>query len=141
MTFKGEPLEIVNEISKKTFYIAILPFASSLVMGEFTSAVGILYGLVISILLFRLKYIHINKALDMDMAKATRYIRNRYYINYTIYFIVLLTAYLSPKLNFLAAVLGLLLLKFVIIGLAVIDLVQEKWRKKLDTFKEGSVLE
>lgn len=140
MTFEEEPLDVVNDIIKKTIYFALLPLISALFMGEFTSIIGIIYGLIISILLFRLKYIHISKALDMVADRASSYIRNRYFINYIVYFLALYTAYRSPKLNFLAVILGILLLKFVIIGLAVIDIVKKEWRKKLDSYKEGRFL-
>lgn len=137
MTFGKEPDHLVKELMKKTFCVALTLIIPMLFIGDFTSIIGIIYGLSIRFLLFKLEYIHISKALDMDEARAANYIRNRYFINYGIYFIVLITAYLSPKLNFLAVVLALLLLKFVIIGLAVIDVIRENWRKKMKSFQEG----
>lgn len=137
MIFEKEPDELIKEIIKKTCSIALILIIPSLIVGKFSNVIGIIYGLVISILLFRLKYIHINKALDMSQERATRFIRNRYFVNYGVYFIVLLTAYLSPNLNFLAVVISLLLLKFVIIGLAVIEVIKERWSKKMKSFQEG----
>jgi len=137
MSFGKEPDELIKALIKKTCFVALTLIIPLVFMGEFSSIIGLIYGLSISFLIFKLKYINISKALDMNEARAANYIRNRYFINYGIYFIVLLTAYLSPKLNFLAVVLALLLLKFVIIGLAAIDFIKQKWNRKMKSIQEG----
>ncbi|NLM96865.1 MAG: hypothetical protein GX175_04530 [Halanaerobiaceae bacterium] len=100
-------------------------------------AVGIIYGVAVSLLLFRLKYLQLQKALFMDEARANTYVRNRYYINYIIYFFVLLTAYRSDRLNFYAVAVGLLLLRYVIIASAIFYFLKEKWTKTISSFVEG----
>ena len=87
MTFKEEPEQLVLELSKRSIFVALILACSALLGGDFTVAIGILYGVAISLLLFRLKYLQIQKALLMDEAGANRYMRNRYYTNYIIYFL------------------------------------------------------
>lgn len=139
--FEKEPVEVIRSVVKTTLYIALLPLISSLLAGEISSFTGLLFGLIISLLLFRLKYIQIQKAVDMNSAGAASYIRNRYFITYGIYFIVLYTAHSSPKLNLLAVTFGLLFLKFTIVGMAIFSVLKDKWEKKMESYKEGRVIE
>lgn len=132
----GEPRQVEREIFKKTFYVSLIPLISSLISGEFSSFLGILVGLIISFLLFRLKAINIERALNMSAAGASAFLRNRYFVNYIIYFIILLLAYKNPRLNFISTVMGLLLLKFTIIGVAIFEIIHEKWKNKLNSFAE-----
>lgn len=137
MTFKEEPEQLVLELSKRSIFVALILACSALLGGDFTVAIGILYGVAISLLLFRLKYLQIQKALLMDEAGANRYMRNRYYTNYIIYFFVLLTAHRNANLNFFAVAAGLLLLKFVIIGSTVFYFLKERWMEKISSFGIG----
>src|SRR5690554_4230335 len=133
------PEEIQLVITKRTVLVALLPLLSSLIMGEISSLIGLLLGLIISLLLFRLKLLNIRRALEMNRHKAEVFIRNRYFINYIIYFAVMYTAQRKPEINFLAVLAGLLLLKFTIIGSAAVEIITDKWRKKLDSFKGGII--
>jgi len=126
-------------ITKRTILLALLPLASSLIMGEISSFIGLLFGLIISLLLFRLKLLNTRRALEMDRHKAEVFIRNRYFVNYFIYFVVMYTAHRKPEINFLAVLAGLLLLKFTIIGSAVVEIIIDKWKKKMESFKGGIV--
>ena len=54
--------------------------------------------------------------------------RNRSFVNYFIYFIVLFTAFNNQNLSFLGAATGLLILKFTIIGSAIIEMVKTGWQ-------------
>ncbi len=124
-------------IIKRTSLIALIPLFSSLLVGETSSFMGLLFGLLISLLLFRLKAINIEKALEMDSDRATGFIRKRFFLNYIIYFFVLFSAHQKPELNFLATAIGLLLLKFTIVGSAVIDILKDKWKQKMESLKGG----
>ena len=93
MIFKEEPEKLVRRLSKRSIIVGLIISGSALLTGDFPVVIGILYGLAISLLLFRLKYLQIQKALLMDVAGASRYMQSRYYINYLIYAVVLVTAY------------------------------------------------
>lgn len=137
MIFKEEPEKLVTEMSKRSIIVGLIISGSALLTGDFPVVIGILYGLAISLLLFRLKYLQIQKALLMDVAGASRYMQSRYYINYLIYAVVLVTAYKNNRLNFFAVAGGLLILKFVIIGTAVFYYVKEKWTNMIKSLEEG----
>lgn len=137
MIFKEEPEKLVIELSKRSIFLALILSCSALLYRDITVAVGIIYGVAVSLLLFRLKYLQLQKALFMDEARANTYVRNRYYINYIIYFFVLLTAYRSDRLNFYAVAVGLLLLRYVIIASAIFYFLKEKWTKTISSFVEG----
>ncbi|MGM0437285.1 MAG: ATP synthase subunit I [Bacillota bacterium] len=132
----NNPAEAEKDVIIKTVIVALIPLTSSLVMGEFDAFLGLIFGLSISILLFHLKRINIENSLQMSAAKANTYIRNRYFINYLIYFIVLAVAYRREGISFLAVVVGILLLKFTIIGLAAIDNLKKSWEEKKDNVKK-----
>ena len=130
----GKPREVQKDITRKTLLIALIPTIFSLLWGEYSSVVGLVFGLAISLLLFRLKVVNIDKALDMPQGNAKKYLRNRYFVNYVIYFIVLIVAHEKANINFLATVMGLLLLKFTIIGTAIIEKIKDSWALKMDDF-------
>ena len=129
------PAEAEKDVIKKTVIVALIPLISSLVMGEISAFLGIIFGLSISILLFRLKRLNIEKSLQMNVAKANTYIRNRYFLNYLIYFIVLAVSYKKDGISFLAVVVGILLLKFTIVGMAFIDNLKKSWEDKKEDIK------
>jgi|SRR5690554_348792 len=137
MIFKEEPEKLVLVLSKRSMYIGLIISVSALFSGNLAVAVGILYGLAISLLLFRLKFLQVQKALGMDESGASRYIRTRYYINYLIYGMVLITAHRNERLNFFAVAAGLLILKFVIFGSAALYYVKEKWTNTISSLEEG----
>lgn len=82
---------------------------------------GYIFGAIISILGFKLLHNTINKAINMTPGKASAYSTVHYLIRYTIYFVVLAIAALANYLNFIAAIIGLLIVKFVIISSAIFD--------------------
>ena len=127
------PDKIQWEMIKKTLCLAGLPLVTSLIHDR-QIFLGLLLGLVISFLLFRLKLINIRRAVDMPQARASSFIRNRYFIEYAISFVGLALAYRSPVLNFWAMGAGLFLLKVTVLGWVVVDLIREAWQKKVDSF-------
>ena len=130
----GDPHKVQRDITKKTLYIATVPALFSLLWGEFSSILGLVFGLAVSLLLFRLKVVNIDKALDMPAEKARKFIVSRYFVNYIIYFVVLIVAQQKANINFLAVVMGLLLLKFTIIGTAIVAKLRNSWTLKIDEF-------
>jgi len=82
---------------------------------------GIIFGTLISILGFKLIHNTINSAVDMTPKRASAYSTMHYLFRYLIYFIVLLVAALADYINFPATILGLLMVKFVILGSGIFD--------------------
>lgn len=82
---------------------------------------GYLFGAIISILSFKLLHNTINKAVNMTPGKASAYSTVHYLFRYFIYFVVLAVAALANYLNFPATILGLLMVKFVILGSGIFD--------------------
>lgn len=135
MKYIDDPLKMQKEIIKKSYMIAIIPVAYSLISGEYATLLGLVFGIIISTLILRLRVIHIERSLNMDQDKANTFIRNRYFIEYAIYFVVLLVARKKASLNFIATAAGLFLIKFTVIGWIILDMLKKKWQKRIDSFK------
>jgi len=130
-----DPVKLQKELLKKTYIVSTVPVMSAIIMGEYSSLLGFLFGLVISTLMFRLKFVNISRSIDMSEAKANTFIRNRYFIEYFIYFVVLIVSARNPSLDFLAAAIGLFMLKFTVLGWALIDLFRDILERKIDSYK------
>lgn len=76
---------------------------------------GFIFGTTIGILGFKLIEKTTEKVVAMEPSKAYGYSIFHYFIRYAIYASVLVIAALADYLNFLTAVLGLLMIKIVII--------------------------
>ncbi|MFP4198272.1 MAG: ATP synthase subunit I [Halanaerobium sp.] len=135
MKYIDDPEKMQKEILKKTYLFALLPIISSLLTGEFDILFGFVFGLLIATLLLRLKYNNIIRALSMEEAAAEKFIRNRYFIEYALYFVVLFTAARHPRLDFLAAAVGLFMIKFIVILWSIVDLVKDTFQSKFDEYK------
>ena len=73
--------------------------------------IGLVFGLVFSILKLMLMKNSIKKSVTMPEAKAQRYANVQYMIRYLLTGIVLLVAALEPTINLLGVFLGLLSMK------------------------------
>ena len=73
--------------------------------------VGLLFGLIFSILKLMLMQNSIKKSLTMPEGKAQKYANVQYMIRYVLTGIVLLVAALEPSINLLGVFLGLLSMK------------------------------
>ena len=130
-----DPKKLQKEILKITYLFSLFPIVSSLLAGEFDITLGFIFGLVIATLLLRLKYNNIIRALSMEEESAEKFIRNRYFIEYALYFAVLFSAARSVRLNFLAAAVGLFMIKFVVILMSIVDLIKDTFQSKFDKYK------
>jgi hypothetical protein len=130
-----DPKKLQKEILKTTYLISLLPVISSLLAGKFNITLGFIFGLVIATLLLRLKYNNIIRALSMEEDSAEKFIRNRYFIEYALYFVVLFSAARNTNLNFLAAAVGLFMIKFVVILMSIVDLLKDTFQSEFDEYK------
>jgi hypothetical protein len=71
----------------------------------------------------------------MEEDSAEKFIRNRYFIEYALYFVVLFSAAKNANLNFLAAAVGLFMIKFVVILMSIVDLLKDTFQRKFDEYK------
>jgi len=90
---------------------------------------GYIFGTSIGILGFKLLELTINKAVIMPPKKASYYAMSQYLIRYFIYGIVLTIAALADYLNFVTAVIGLLMIKIVIITYTIYDSLIKRRKK------------
>lgn len=135
MKFIDEPEKMQKAILKRTYILALIPFFSLLVRKNFSALLGFVFGLLIATLIFRLRLLNIKRSLGMSEEKATTFIRNRYFIEYLIYFVVLFVAARNPSVDFLAAAVGLFLTKLTVIGWVVIDIIRSNIKEKLESYK------
>ena len=131
----NDPIKVQKKILKITYLFSLIPIVSSFLAGEFDILFGFIFGLIIATLLLRLKYNNIIRALSMEEESAEKFIRNRYFIEYALYFVVLFSAAKSSNLNFIAAAVGLFMIKFVVIMWSVIDLLKDTFQSKFDEYK------
>lgn len=141
MILYDEVDNIERAIIKRCSIVALIPLSGALFAGEFTAVKGLLMGVLLSFLLFRLRKINITKALEMEAHRARRFIFSRYIITYLIHIAVLYNAYNNPNLSFVATIIGLLLIKFTIIGTALYEDLKDRWQKKIlnSNKQEGGV--
>ncbi|MGM0414116.1 MAG: ATP synthase subunit I [Bacillota bacterium] len=126
--FAKEPAKVVKILTKRVLIVGLFLVGSAAVSQEIDAILGLVFGMSISLLLFRLKLVQSQQAIELGPTEAEKYMRNRSFINYFIYFVVLFVAFNNQNLNFLAAAIGLLILKFTIIGSAIIEMVKTGWQ-------------
>ena len=132
MKYTDNPVKMQKEIIRRTLYLSVIPCLYFLITGRIELLLGLIFGLIISTLLLRLKYIHIKRSLNMKEEKANSFIRNRYFIQYLICFVVLIVAYRNPAVSFLGTAAGLFLMKLTVIGWVIVDLIKNNKEEKLN---------
>lgn len=115
--------KIANFIIRRTIVYSL--FIIGIILIGFKNpkplVLGYVFGTSIGTLGFKLLELTINKAVTMPPKKASSYAMSRYLIRYFIYGIVLTVAALADYLNFVAVVIGLLMIKIVIITSTIYD--------------------
>lgn len=115
--------DLVFKITKRTviislFFIGIMTFVFKEPMPIIQ---GYIFGTIISILGFKLLHNTINKAVEMTPGRASSYSMVHYFLRYIIYGVVLAVSALANYLNFPATLLGLLMVRFIILGSGILD--------------------
>lgn len=115
--------DIIIKIFKRVLVISLFIIGISLILfkDSYSIILGYIFGIIISMLTFKLLDSTINKAIRMTPAKASSYSMLHYFLRYLIYFIVLGVAAIADYLNFPATVLGLLMVKFAIFISTIFD--------------------
>lgn len=115
--------DIIIKIYKRTLIVSFIIMGVIFFTFKNPKAIvlGYVFGLIISMLSFKLLDNTINKAVKMMPGKANSYTFRHYILRYVIYFIVLLVAVEAEYLNLLATLFGLLMVKFTIVVSAIVD--------------------
>ncbi|MGO1468531.1 MAG: ATP synthase subunit I [Tissierella sp.] len=115
--------DIIMKVYRRTAIagLLIIGFMFFLFKNPKPIALGYLFGILISILSFKLLESTINRAVTMTPKGARSYTIKHYMIRSVIYLIVLMISIVADYLNFPATVLGLLMVKFTIVVSNIID--------------------
>lgn len=115
--------DIIIKVYKRTLVLSLLiiGFMLFIFANPKPIVLGFVFGLVISMLSFKLLDVTINNAVDMTPRRAQRYTFIHYSLRSLIYLIVLTVAIVADYLSFPAAVLGILMVKFTIIFSNIVD--------------------
>lgn len=82
---------------------------------------GIAFGLIFSLLNFRLLELTLKKSIKMHPAGATKYIISQYSIRYLLTGVVIYISLTNPKINVVGTIIGLLILKLVIVLSSIVS--------------------
>ena len=115
--------DTIAKVYKRTliFSFIIMGFSFFIFKNPKPIVLGYLFGLIISMLSFKLLESTINRAVKMTPGRASAYSTVHYVLRYLIYFIVLSVAVIADYLNFPATVLGILMIKITIIASTALD--------------------
>lgn len=95
----------------------VLAVLGLLIMDQGTPYImGLIFGAAIGYLNFLLLGSTLKRAVMLPPAKAQSYTTSRYFIRYVITGSVIYVSIVSPKVHVLGAIIGLLLIKFVVIA-------------------------
>jgi hypothetical protein len=121
-----------NQIVKTTIIVGIILGAGMFFLSEDGSRLllGLAFGMVFSILNFRLLHLTIKKSMDMHPARAQSYVTSRYFLRYFLAGAVLYVAISNEAMHVLGTIVGLLLIKFVILVSNVILGMKKKQKTK-----------
>lgn len=114
---------VLKKVYKRTLIVSFFIIGISFfIFNEPKEIVqGYVFGNAISLLGFILMEKTLNRAVKMNPEKASGYTILHYFLRYIIYFLVLIISAIADYLNFLATVLGLLIIKFVILISTFLD--------------------
>ena len=115
--------DIIIKVYKRTLILAfiIMGFTFFIFKNPKPIVLGYLFGLIISMLSFKLLDTTIGNAVNMTPGRAQRYTFIHYTLRSLIYLIVLTVSIIADYLNFPATVLGILMVKFTIVFSNIVD--------------------
>lgn len=115
--------DIIIKVYKRALIFSILVMGLTFFIFNEPKPIvlGYIFGLIISMLSFKLLQNTINNSVKMNPGRARRYTIIHYTFRSIIYLIVMIVAILADYLNFPATVLGILMVKFTIIFSNILD--------------------
>lgn len=97
---------------------------------DLQGAYGLTFGALMAVLNFFLLASTLEKSLHMPPNRARVYITAHYFIRYALFFVVLLIAIKRADMNFVWAVIGLLIPKAVILGGNLLDILKRRFNPR-----------
>lgn len=111
---KNDRTSIQQILKRVTIGFIIVVCLSLFTPEPIPMILGIVFGLTLSLLNFRLLYLTLQKAVQMPPGKAQSYTTIRYFIRYILIGVSVYVSIQSPYINVLGTTIGLLVLKIVI---------------------------
>lgn len=132
-----EYIRVQKQILTRTLVLLMALAASAFIFGRTPAAFGVLVGGILAMLNFRLLALGVVRLLENTDPNAARVQATvRYVIRYSLTALVLYTISLYPQIDLLAAAVGLMLVKFVILGGAAAAYVKEQAQLLIPPGKE-----
>ena len=132
-----EYIQVQKQILTRTLVLIMVLAASAFIFGRTPAAYGVLVGGILAMLNFRLLALGVVRLLENTDPNAARVQATiRYAIRYSLTALVLYTISLYPQIDLLAAAVGLLLVKFVILGGAAAAFLREQAQLLIPPGKE-----
>lgn len=131
--------ELENKtIIKRTVIIgACLSIISFFLVGNGATFVrGIIFGLIFSLLSFRLLELTLKKSVQMHPEAAKKYIFSQYSIRYLLTGLVIYISLTNPKINVVGTISGLLILKVVIVLSSIVSK-----KKEMNNVEGGDIFD
>ena len=118
-------------ILKRSLIVMIIGILAILILASEPNSYiyGLLFGMVINILNFRLMSLSVKKALTLNLGKAQMYAVGNYLVRYMIYGIVLYVAATAEYIDLLMVIVGFFTVKLIIISDTFYDLLKGKKKK------------
>lgn len=113
---KSSSLNNKTIIIRSIITAIILSFFSVFANQPLTFIFGVFFGLVFGILNFRLLELTIGKSMNMSSSKAQSYVTTRYFLRYILAGAIIYVSINNPRIHVIGTIVGLLIIKFVIIG-------------------------
>ena len=122
-----------RQINFRVLLIAFILAGIAVVFSRYTAALGVLTGAGMAILNFRLLALGIDRILDLTDPRAAQVQAvTRYVVRYMLVLLVLAMVSLNQNFDMLSTVVGLLLVKAVILGEAILEFIKQQVKQMLD---------
>ncbi len=120
--------QLKKQMTIKMAALYIFVLAVLLIQGKFSGAYGLTFGTVMAVLNFYLLAGTLEKSMRMQPQRARVFVTSHYLLRYGLFFLILLTAMKRADMDFLWAVVGLLIPKAVIYSGNFYDLLRHRSR-------------
>ncbi len=119
---------IFIDILKRSAVVLVIAIIAIAVIADnpMPYILGLLFGMVINLLNFRLMSLSVTKALTYNQGRAQMYATVNYLVRYLIYGIVLYIAATADYIDLLSVVIGFFTVKLIIISDTFFDLLKGK---------------
>lgn len=123
------------EIIKKVVYIAAVPLVILLLSGFWAQFKGFLFGLLMTLVAFHHIFVTGLKVFAGPGDKVRGRIIKLYLIRYIIYAAAIATAFMEESLDPVSVIIGLLMVKLVLVGDALLQAVKRYLHEKIEDYR------